>query len=175
MFTGLSIVGTWLLLIVIHAIYYPLKQQIQHLKSESLSFKKLYEMHLSRYNKEVEKVQQLRQEELFLKHEIRELQKINRQSTFDTYRIQHHSIQIQEITTESIIEPQITRNMSVIEESKFIEHVKLELVKKTAYELHKKGMITFEEDVNLNAFDPYQRMVGAKVIKAHLKVGVQVN
>jgi hypothetical protein len=49
------------------------------------------------------------------------------------------------------------------------------MVRKTAYELHKKGMITFEEDVNLNAFDPYQRMVGAKVIKAHLKVGVQVN
>jgi hypothetical protein len=175
MFTGLSIVGAWFLTILIHAIYYQGQQQIKELKSESLSYKKQADVNLSRYNKEAEKVQQLRQEELFLKHEIRELQKINRQSSFDTYRIQHHSIQIKEFTRKAELQPYQTMNMSIHEERKFMERVKLGMVREMAHELHKQGMITFEEDVNMNAFDPYQRMIGAKVIKAHLKVGVQIN
>jgi hypothetical protein len=139
---GIAIVGTWLLVVILHALYY----QGNQYRLESLKYKNQSACNLG------------------YKDPFTDVMRV----------MDYRQLHIREVNGETIIDRYMINRMHYQEEQKFMERIKVDLVRKMAMELLTMGAVKFEERMDMDNHDRFMMdLHGGKLITAKLLVGIE--
>lgn len=158
---AIAIILTYLLIIVLHALYY----QSEQYRLKFLQQKNFASCYLGKYRKELKNVQHLRDQEIGLRLEVESLLSRFPSPSVNEYRILPHKYNIVDIKGEYEIDAYHIRNMSFVEERDIIERTKLNIARQIGIKFLEDKVIDFSERMNTNNYN--------KIVTGTIKVAIE--